>query len=119
MMKRLLLVLPVLLILGFSAMATTGCRHPAKKLKDIRLGFTPDEVEDEMGSPYAVRAAKLFEDEETTMIWEYRPPFLANNESIIHVIFENDKVVQWGVAGDYQTGSEKTVKEYKPKKAGG
>lgn len=113
MMKKLLLILPLLMILE---LCFTGCRHPSRKTYRIQLGFTPDQVELEMGRPYAVRSSKVFDGEETTTTWEYRPPFLSNNDQIIHVIFENGKVVQWGVAGDYQTGNEKNVREYKSAK---
>jgi hypothetical protein len=111
-MKKLLLLIPILIVMS----DLTGCRHPVRKLKNIQLGMTPDEVEEHMGAPYAPRSSKLFEGEETTLVWEYRPPFVSNNDDRIHIIFENDKVVQWGVAGDYSTGDEINVREYKATK---
>jgi len=95
-----------------------GCTHPMRHLQDIQLGMTPDEVQDEMGDPYAVRSAKLFDTEETTMVWEYWPPFLHPNTEKVHIVFQNQQVVQWGKPGDYNTGSDKTVKEYKEQKGG-
>jgi len=111
-MKRLLIFTPLILL----TIGLTGCVHPAKKLKNLDLGMTKTDVLDQMGKPYSVRAAKVFEDEETTEIWEYWPPFLAINDQKMHVIFENERVVQWGVAGDFTTGTERNVKEYKKKK---
>ena len=95
-----------------------GCTHPMRKLHDIQLGMTPDEIEDEMGDPYSVRSAKLFDTEETTMVQEYWPPFLHPNTEKVHIVFENQQVVQWGKPGDYGTGSVSTVKEYKEQKSG-
>lgn len=112
MRNLLICLLPIVLLT-----LLTGCRHPMTHLRNINLGMTPADVEAEMGKPYAVRSAKLMEGEETTMVWEYWPPYFSNNTSKVHVIFENGRVVQWGVPGDYGTGSEKNVKEYNDKKA--
>ncbi|MFT5123486.1 MAG: hypothetical protein ACI9TH_001080 [Kiritimatiellia bacterium] len=114
-MKRLLIVLPLI----FVFLGVSGCVHPARKLNRLELGMTEEDVLDQMGKPYSVRAAKLFKDEETTEIWEFWPPFMAINDQKIHVIFENERVVQWGVAGDFTTGTERNVKEYNQKKPGG
>ena len=107
-----------LLILGFAATLffPAGCTHPVKKLTRLQLGMTPDQVKEQMGKPYGVVAAKVFADESSTMVWEYWPPFFALDDSKVHIVFENDRVVQWGKPGAYGTGSENAVREYKPQK---
>jgi hypothetical protein len=105
----------ILASLLFAALGA-GCTHPARKLDQINLGMAPKDVRQAMGKPYSVRAAKVFENEETTMVWEYWPPFLSLNDQKIHVVFENDKVVQWGMPGDYGTGSISSIREYKESK---
>lgn len=107
------------LILGLALAALllpSGCVHPMKKLTRIQLGMTPDQVREEMGAPYAIVAAKVFADESTTMVYEYWPPFFALNDAKVHIVFENDRVVQWGKPGDYGTSQTGGLREYKPQK---
>lgn len=101
-------------VLSVLLLGLTACRHPMRNLHRINLGMTADDVREEMGNPYSVRSAKLFEGEETTMVWEYWPPFINNNPDKIHVVFENGRVVQWGTVGDYGTMDVSTggVKPY-------
>lgn len=94
----------------------SGCSLPARKIKNVRLGMTPDEVRDELGKPYTIRAAKVYQDEQWTEIWEYLPPPIAFYPKSFWVIFENDRVVQWGQPGDFNTGAA-SVKEYSEQKA--
>jgi hypothetical protein len=109
---------PVRLILASALLASlgAGCTHPMRKLENVRLGMEPTAVREAMGKPYAVRAAKVFQNEETTSVWEYWPPFFSLNDNKVHVVFENDKVVQWGIPGDYNTGSYTSIREYKEAK---
>jgi hypothetical protein len=97
-------------------LAIIGCASPAKKVKNIRLGMTPEEVEDAMGKPFTIRAAKVFEDGQSTAVWEYQPRFLEVNPKMFWIYFENDKVVQWGEPGDFagKSGKSVPVEEYKP-----
>ena len=111
-MKHLFMMLAGLLVMA----GLTGCGHPVKKSHKLFLGMTPEQVQDEFGKPYAIRSAKVFDNEETTMIYEYWPPFFSTNEMILHLHFENSRLVQWGAAGDYNTGSESKVQEYKEQK---
>jgi len=95
-----------------------GCSSPAKKVKNLSLGMTPDEVRNEMGEPYTIRAAKVFENGQSTEIWEYTPSFAVNPKTV-WIYFENKKVVQWGQPGDFagKSGVSVPVEEYKPFKA--
>jgi hypothetical protein len=107
--KRLACWLLVGLVVG-----ALGCSTPAKKVKKLRLGMTPDEVRDRIGDPYTIRAAKVFEDGHSTEIWEYTPSFGINPKTF-WIYFEDQKVVQWGQPGDFsgKAGQDVPVDEYK------
>ncbi|HMO51074.1 MAG TPA: hypothetical protein PKE26_07545 [Kiritimatiellia bacterium] len=96
-----------------------GCTTPAKKIKEIRLGMTPEEVLDVMDKPFTIRAAKVFQDGYTTEVWEYQPRFFEVNPKVFWIYFENAKVVQWGEPGDFagKSGRAVPVDEYKPFKS--
>jgi hypothetical protein len=94
-------VKPTILVLTvLAALLVAGCKTPAKHVKDLRLGMTPEEVEDVMGKPYTIRAAKVFEDGQTQSIWEYLARFAINPKDY-WLYFENGKLVQWGEPGDF------------------
>lgn len=111
-MKSLHVIMVATLLTGLGS----GCRHPMRKLTNVRLGMEPASVKQAMGNPYSVRASKVFDNEETTYVWEYWPPFFSLNDQKVHIVFENDKVVQWGIPGDYNTGSYTSIREYKESK---
>ena len=111
-MKSVLFAMSMILL----GVMLSGCKHPMTKTRNLELGMTPDEVIDELGDPDYVRSAKVFDNEETTRIFEYLPPFFTTNEKKLHIIFENERLVQWGAPGDYGTGGESSVKEYREKK---
>lgn len=94
------------------AVVLTGCSTPAKKVSNVQLGMTPFEILDKMGKPSTKRAAKVFDDGQTTEVWEYTPRFLELNPRTFWIYFENNKVVQWGQPGDF-TGNKNLVQEYK------
>ena len=108
-MKLLRVVAVLVCALGLAACAT-----PAKKVKNIRLGMSPDQVRTQMGEPYTVRAAKVFADGQTTEIWEYVTLFSLLPKDY-WVCFENGKVVQWGEPGDF-TGKPSTIATVEPYK---
>lgn len=91
-----------------------GCGTPAPKIKKLRLGMTPDEVQDELGKPTTIRAAKVYEDGQTMQVWEYLSGISINPKDY-WVFFENDRVVQWGEPGDFagKSGRNVPVEEYK------
>ena len=101
-------------ILIVVAAVLTGCGTPAHKIKKLRLGMTPDEVRDELGNPSTIRAAKVYEDGQTTQVWEYLSGISINPKDY-WVFFENDRVVQWGEPGDFagKSGRNVPVEEYK------
>ena len=94
--------------------SVVGCSSPGKKVKNVRLGMTPDEVLDAMGKPTTIRAAKVYEDGQTQQVWEYVQR-LALDPRDVWIYFENDKAVQWGAPGDFfgKTGQKVPVDEYK------
>lgn len=104
-------------MLGVLCMAV-GCSIPAKKVKKLQLGMTPDQVRKEAGDPYTVRASKVYEDGHTVEVWEYISR-LALYPKDYWVMFENGKVVQWGEPGDFGslTVENPPVNEYNPNRA--
>lgn len=94
--------------------ALSGCGTPAPKIKKLRLGMTPDEVEDDVGKPTTVRASKVYEDGQTQQVWEYLSGISLRPKDY-WVFFENDRVVQWGEPGDFtgKGGKAVPVEEYK------
>jgi outer membrane protein assembly factor BamE (lipoprotein component of BamABCDE complex) len=88
-----------------------GCGTPSEKIKQLRLGMTPEEVIDKLGKPSTIRAAKVYEDGQTQMVWEYLSG-IAIRPKDYWVFFENDRVVQWGEPGDF-SGRTATIEDYK------
>jgi len=105
MKTTLNLVMLLLVISGLVLIA--GCTSPSQRVGELRLGDTPDDVLRKLGRPFTVRAAKLYENDETTEVWEYVAPvfsfafFADQYDKDYWVIFENGKVVQWGQPGDF------------------
>lgn len=103
-MKKAILVAALLV-----AMLGSGCvsRSPSSHISELQLGMDPDQVTKIMGAPFAIRAAKQYENGETTAVWEYIAPifssaaFADEYDKTYWVIFENNKVVQWGEPGDF------------------
>jgi outer membrane protein assembly factor BamE (lipoprotein component of BamABCDE complex) len=107
-----------------------GCATPSRHISELRLGMTPEEVLDIMGKPFAIRAAKLYENEEWQEVWEYIPPvfsvagFSDRYDRDYWILFENGKVVQWGQPLDFtgetsvtqSTSQKPSVLEYSPEK---
>lgn len=118
-MKKLSWIFALVFTVGLFSGCRTGFVHPSKKTDRIQLGMTPQEVVEELGRPYTIRSAKVFENEETTMVWEYWPPFLSGNQTKVHIFFENGQLVQWGQPGDFGTANFRgNLSEYKPGKSG-
>lgn len=97
----------IALCIGF----VVGCSTPAKKVKDLSLGMTPEDVLDAIDKPYTVRAAKVYEDGQSTEVWEYRSRF-GFDVTDYWLYFENGRLVQWGQPGDF-TGNKSLIQEYK------
>jgi hypothetical protein len=87
------------LLLGV-ALVLIGCSTPASRVKRLQLGMTPDQVRKEIGSPYTVRASKVYEDGKTAEVWEYIA-HIAIYPKDYWLMFENGKLVQWGEPGDF------------------
>jgi hypothetical protein len=101
--KKALLV-SVLLIAVFCS----GCQTtPSAHIVQIELGMSPDQVKKIMGPPFTIRAAKQYENGESSAVWEYIAPvfssaaFSDKYDKTYWIMFENGKVVQWGEPGDF------------------
>ena len=92
----------------------SGCAALNLDVSELKLGMTPDEVTDALGKPFAIRAAKIYENEETQEVWEYLPRSFSLYPKSYWIFFENGKVVQWGEPGDFtgQSGMAVPVGEY-------
>jgi outer membrane protein assembly factor BamE (lipoprotein component of BamABCDE complex) len=108
-MERSLLVNKALLVAALLVAAIcSGCRTtPSDHIGQIQLGMDQDQVKKIMGPPFTVRASKLYENNETSQVWEYIAPvwslaiFSDKYDKTFWVVFENGKVVQWGEPGDF------------------
>ena len=109
-----LLVVPLVVI----SCLLSGCASMNTNVSKLKLGMTPDEVLKQIGKPYTIRAAKVYQDNEWTEVWEYMAPWFTWNPKNYWVFFENGKVVQWGEPGDFsgQSGAQVPVGEYSNQK---
>lgn len=82
-------------------LAAAGCASLSQSVSELKLGMTPDQVLQKLGKPFTVRAAKAYENKETTEVWEYMPPLFSLYPKTYWVFFENGQVVQWGEPGDF------------------
>lgn len=115
-MKKILVALSVILLI-----LVQGCGTPSQRVGNLRLGMTPEEVLEEMGRPYAVRAAKLYRDGTFQEVWEYIPSifsvalFADRYDKMYWIYFDDGRLVQWGEPGDF-TGEEDMVMEHIPER---
>lgn len=106
------------LLRGLSAvlliLLVSGCASMNADVSKLKLGMTPEQVKDTLGTPDTLRAAKLYENEEWTEVWEYLPPLLTLYPKTYWIYFENGKLVQWGEPGDFagKSGQNVPVEEY-------
>ena len=100
----------------FMALVLSACASWIVDVSKLQLGMEPEAVRESIGEPFSIRAAKVYEGEEWTEVWEYLPPAFIWAPKTYWVYFENGKVVQWGEPGDF-TGSAANVKEYNPNKS--
>ena len=107
-------VAPYLLALA-CCVALASCSSTSDRIKKLSLGMTPAQVKDAVGDPDTIRAAKVYEDGKVMEVWEYMPRMALSPRSY-WVFFENGKVVQWGVPGDFagKSGNSVPVDEYSP-----
>ena len=102
----------ILLAFGLGACASWNI-----DVSKLQLGMEPEAVREAIGDPFTIRAAKVYEDEEWTEVWEYLPPAFTWNPKTYWVYFENGKVVQWGEPGDFSGAIAPAVREYNPNKS--
>jgi hypothetical protein len=94
----------------------TGCS--SVNVGRLQLGMEPEAVQEAIGKPYTIRAAKVYPgNDEWAEVWEYLPPIFTLNPKTYWIYFENGKVVQWGEPGDFSGGTVSAVKEYNPNKS--
>ena len=118
-------LLNAVILLSFAGLLV-GCITPDRRISRVRLGMDADQVLEAMGKPFAIRAAKVYEDESTTVLWEYRPPILSlaaltdKYDRDYWILFVNGSVVQYGEPGDFsyagtlKAGDDLPALEYRP-----
>jgi outer membrane protein assembly factor BamE (lipoprotein component of BamABCDE complex) len=102
----------LMLALGLSACASMNV-----KVGKLQLGMEPEAVREAIGTPFSIRAAKVYAGEEWAEVWEYLPPVFTWTPKTYWVYFENGKVVQWGEPGDFSGSVAPAVREYNPNKS--
>ena len=102
----------LVLALGLSACASWNV-----DVEKLQLGMEPEAVREAIGKPFTIRAAKVYEGDEWSEVWEYLPPWFTWTPKTYWVYFENGKVVQWGEPGDFTGSSVTAVREYNPNKS--
>ena len=98
------------------AVMACGCASWNVDISRLQLGMEPEQVQEAIGKPFAIRAAKMYNDEEWSEVWEYLPPVFTWEPKVSWIYFENGKVVQWGEPGDFSGSAASAVKEYNPNK---
>lgn len=106
----------VMCLMAAMMVAVCGCNSPSKKISGMQLGMTPLEVEEVMGAPNSIRAAKVYDDGQVSTIWEYNPAFFEINPKFFWIVYRNERVVQWGEPGDWagKSGKSVPVEDYRP-----
>lgn len=126
-MKKILVLLLCLGLVGCASVQHT------KKLRQISLGMSKDEVMEELGEPSVVRGAITNKFNQTVEVWEYRmdkgktgkrvgaevtatlvtfgilAPVLFSSGEIqdYWLYFYDNKLVQWGQAGDWKAEADR------------
>jgi len=112
-MMRTVNVILIGLVLAFSL---TACF--SVNISKLQLGMEPEAVQEAIGKPHTIRAAKVYPgNDEWAEIWEYLPPIFTLTPKTYWVYYENGKVVQWGEPGDFSGSKVSAVKEYNPNKS--
>ena len=94
------LVCSVLLILS-------GCMTSASKLTQIHLGLTKAEVKATLGQPTAARGSIRNKFNQTIEVWEYIMDRGGGPDGIYWLYFHDDKLIQWGEAGDWKKEADR------------
>ena len=102
-MKRAIGLITILVLFGC---ATTG------KLINLRLQMTKSEVTDAIGKPNVVRGALTNKYGQTIEVWEYAlyktdQDAAWKRHTFYWLYFYDDKLVQWGEAGDWQKEADR------------
>ena len=95
----------------------SACASWNVNVSKLQLGMDPEAVREAIGKPFAIRAAKVYSDDEWSEVWEYLPPSFTWTPKTYWVHFENGLVVQWGEPGDFTGRPVPAVIEYNPNKA--
>lgn len=110
-MKKIISKIGLAIIIG---LLVQGCATTTKVLSRISLDMTKSEVVQKIGEPTSVRGSIKNKYDQIIEVWEYRlyqypgaieglTPFY----NLYWLYFVNDKLVQWGKAGDWRKEADK------------
>lgn len=110
MKKNLLITVFLFIVLFFS-----GCAPSKALLSEISIGQDKQTIREKMGAPLAVRGSIINKYNQRIEVWEYRlcsggevdiPPYSSNCD-YYWIYFADDRLVQWGQAGDWGREADK------------
>ena len=107
--KKVLLTTAILVIAFI-----LGCAATSQVLSRVSLGMTKAGVRNQIGEPTAVRGAIINKYGQCIDVWEYRLyrysgaiEGLSPYFDLYWLYFVDDKLVQWGQAGDWQKEADR------------
>jgi hypothetical protein len=96
-----------LLLIPILCLFLTGCLTSAKRLTRVHLDMTKDQVTAVLGQPTAARASIRNKYGQVIEVWEYLLDRGLAPDGTYWLYFYDDKLVQWGEAGDWQREADR------------
>jgi hypothetical protein len=107
-------ILHILIIQLTILSSLLGCGTTQQVLSRISLDMTKEEVTDKIGEPDAVRGSIRNKYGQVVDVWEYRLyqysgaiPGMSSNYDMYWLYFVDNKLAQWGKAGDWQKDADR------------
>lgn len=107
----------LLLLLPFLALAVTGCLTSSKTLSNLQLDMSKAQVRATMGAPTSARGSIRNKFGQTIEVWEYVLDRGFAPDATYWLYFADDKLVQWGEAGDWKKEADR-IYEFRFGKSG-
>lgn len=107
-------VLTLLLILSVTI---TGCLTSSKTLSSLQLDMSKAQVRATMGAPTSARGSIRNKFGQTIEVWEYVLDRGFAPDATYWLYFADDKLVQWGEAGDWKKEADR-IYEFRFGKSG-
>jgi hypothetical protein len=107
----ILIILPIMILLP-------GCSHKMRRFNgrlnpkafmNISIGMTKDTIIERISKPDIIRGSMINNSNQTVEVWEYRveaEAFLFYFPEPYWLYFYDNKLVQWGKAGDWDKAAD-------------